>query len=715
MAAGVEQNTSLQVPGQERSVPAIALNDAVGGAKEIGDAHRPRSAPGSSRSSQQKESEDGEEQYESPPASPLAANFTPLNTSIETGGFEDPFEDHLTFSKRGSVLLDGQKAFFDGSKTGSVMSKKSPMSSSKSSLLGVPQRSPSTAEKRLSQKVRSMYEGGATIEEADEGLGIDVRNKSAGLLGFQKHTKAESTDKDTLAELPKISSPSHGDLAIPGRNIHGRPGDIRASYVKMEPWEAAGGIEDYHEVSIGDVDRYGFIRPSTARSHASSRGSHAATSEQGGRASLHRNRAEEGSVRNGRLHKPPPSSYRPHRLSLTSNSMRSSRPSSRATSNAPSALTSWSHRSRPGSVKHRRWADEAPDMLRVQPGMPQSPQTPQTPAEAAKHKVEQRRVEKWEKMARQLSSAQKSPKHTVGGGQVFAFDMTHPKLVERVWKGIPDVWRAPAWHSFLTASSKTKNRANYVHDHVLVERYHLHQEQESLDDIQIDMDVPRTIGQHVMFRARYRGGQRLLFRVLRALALEYPETGYVQGMAPLAATLLCYFDEERAFVCACRLWTDRGLAELFAPGFGSLMSALNVFETKWLAENKIVKKQLEELGIPATSYGTKWYLTLFNYALPFEAQLRVWDVFILLGGSPQHEFASGKLSKPDDEDDGRFDILHAVAAAMIDALQETLVDAEFENAMSALTGHVNVANEDILMRVTKREYEERQRRRRKGR
>ena len=51
-----------------------------------------------------------------------------------------------------------------------------------------------------------------------------------------------------------------------------------------------------------------------------------------------------------------------------------------------------------------------------------------------------------------------------------------------------------------------------------------------------------------MFRRRYRGGQRLLFRVLHAISIQFPETGYVQGMASLAATLFCYYDEERAFI-----------------------------------------------------------------------------------------------------------------------------------------------------------------------
>lgn len=30
------------------------------------------------------------------------------------------------------------------------------------------------------------------------------------------------------------------------------------------------------------------------------------------------------------------------------------------------------------------------------------------------------------------------------------------KLISRTWKGIPDCWRAAAWHAFLTASAKRR-------------------------------------------------------------------------------------------------------------------------------------------------------------------------------------------------------------------------------------------------------------------
>jgi hypothetical protein len=93
-----------------------------------------------------------------------------------------------------------------------------------------------------------------------------------------------------------------------------------------------------------------------------------------------------------------------------------------------------------------------------------------------------------------------------------------------------------------------------------------------------------------MFRRRYRGGQRLLFRVLHAISLYFPVTGYVQGMASLAATLLCYYDEEQCFVMMVRLWRYRGLERLYHPGFGGLMAALQDFEMRWLAGMDVAAK-----------------------------------------------------------------------------------------------------------------------------
>jgi hypothetical protein len=196
--------------------------------------------------------------------------------------------------------------------------------------------------------------------------------------------------------------------------------------------------------------------------------------------------------------------------------------------------------------------------------------------------------------------------------------------------------------------------------------------------------------------------QRLLFRVLHAMSLYLPDTGYVQGMAALTATLLCYYEEDRAFVMLVRLWQLRGLERLYEAGFSGLLDALSDFQTNWLRKGDVAQK-LEELCIDSTAYGTRWYLTLFNYSLPFPAQLRVWDVFMLLGDKSYSNSSTSKFS-------GDLDVLHATSTALMHATRPILLDSDFENAMKVLTSWIPIKDEDILMRVAKAEYRERKKR-----
>ncbi|PVH80245.1 RabGAP/TBC [Cadophora sp. DSE1049] len=344
----------------------------------------------------------------------------------------------------------------------------------------------------------------------------------------------------------------------------------------------------------------------------------------------------------------------------------------------------------PGN-KDRRWMDEAGDMLTLPPGLADIAEDEEggKAAELLKKK-EWERAEKWRKMAKIVKTGKD------GEGMAFEFDSTSAKLIERTWKGIPDRWRASAWHSFLSASAK--KRKDSATDEQIIAAFYALLNQSSADDLQIDLDVPRTINSHIMFRRRYRGGQRLLFRVLHCLSLYFPETGYVQGMASLAATLLCYYDEEMAFVMLARMWKLRGLDKLYESGFPGLMAALDEFQKQWLSGGPVSEK-LNEMNIEPTAYGTRWYLTLFNYSIPFAAQLRVWDVFMLLGDpettvnpTPERPFAGG------------LDILHATSAALIDGTREILLDSDFENAMKVLTSWIPVKDEELMMRVTRAEW-----------
>ena len=537
----------------------------------------------------------------------------------------------------------------------------------------------SAEEITFSMRVRSMYEhGDENAADWTTPYGDASRTASPEL------TSTTPEPPSTLEGIV-VDKTRDANNVFAGRN----PDEIRASYTK-EAHEVAGGMEDWEDLQGADVDRFGFINASRVLSHETG------MPRMNGTMGLHR-------VATGlRLMSDQPRRER-SRIRRKASIARSSRsaPPGKDTS-AGSVRSFQSNRS--GSIKRgrfrssdRRAMDEASNMLTLPPGLADiaEHQAPGKTLDLLQRK-EWSRNEKWLQMARKRSDSK-------GGGMSFDFDTSNSKLISRTWKGIPDRWRAAAWHSFISASAR--RRGDHASDEELIRNFHRLQELNCADDVQIDVDVPRTISMHIMFRKRYRGGQRLLFRVLHAIALYCPDTGYVQGMASLAATLLCYFDEERAFVMLVRLWQLRGLEQLFRSGFDGLMAALQDFEDQWLRGGDVALR-LEELGISSTAYGTRWYLTLFNMSVPFPAQLRVWDVFMLLGDLP-----SGAPSAARDAFGGAdLDVLHATSAALIDATRVIILDRDFEGAMKTLTSFVPVRDEDMLMRVAKAEYKMRKKR-----
>jgi hypothetical protein len=349
--------------------------------------------------------------------------------------------------------------------------------------------------------------------------------------------------------------------------------------------ELAGGIEDWEDVNGRDVDRYGFI--SLQRSPSRS-GTPEPRPPQ--RVSTVLQLASETPRKKRTFARAPSPAFKSQNGFMRPPSRKLSARSLRTQSSTASNNSRMSSRSQiriatnrlPGN-RDRRWMDEAGDMLTLPPGLADIAEDEEggKAADALKKK-EWDRAEKWRKMAKIMKMGKD------GEGMEFDFDVRSPKLIERTWKGIPDRWRAAAWYSFLSTSAKKKKDS--ATEEQIIGTFHKLQHHGSADDVQIDIDVPRTINSHIMFRRRYRGGQRLLFRVLHALSLYFPDIGYVQGMASLAATLLCYYDEEKTFVMLVRMWTLRGLSKLYEPGFAGLMAALDEFQIQWLNRSDVSQK-----------------------------------------------------------------------------------------------------------------------------
>ncbi|KAI0518181.1 rab-GTPase-TBC domain-containing protein [Xylaria bambusicola] len=537
------------------------------------------------------------------------------------------------------------------------------------------------AEKE-SQKVRSLYESGEVLPFGDGDVPSPIG-------------EAFEPPQEVLSDVVGNDAPSDQRLGHPTQTSAST-----SSLAQQGNRELAGGIEDWEGVDGQDVDRYGFIVPhrpesSSPPSTATPPGSSPIRySSRKNRNVLIRKDAASLSVgaKRGPTKKFSARSLNTHTSEVSAMSRRSVRSTIRqATNKLP-------------HNRDRRLIDEAGDLLALQPGLSNITEDEGIDKMIAEMKrKEGKRSEKWRKMAKIVKPGSE------GQGTIFHFDAKNPKLIERTWKGIPDCWRSAAWYSFLASSAKA-DQVNYVSDEELMAAFRRLVDEPSPDDIQIDLDVPRTINQHIMFRRRYRGGQRLLFRVLHAMSLYFPDTGYVQGMATLAATLLSYYDEEQCFIMLVRLWQFRGLNRIYQTGFVELMGALKDFETHWL-NDKDVAENLKELCIDPTAYATRWYLTLFNLSIPFPVQLRVWDVFMLLGSSPPEQPlptpGTGKETENYPTSKG-LEILHATSLAIIDTLHSTLIDSDFENAMKSLTSWVPIKDEQRFLEVVKIEWKKHQ-------
>lgn len=310
---------------------------------------------------------------------------------------------------------------------------------------------------------------------------------------------------------------------------------------------------------------------------------------------------------------------------------------------------------------------------------PRTPDVPKAiPGDDERHRrKETERVSKWMQMM--------SVKRREGGNAVsWAWRSdAQAKLLKRVYKGVPDRWRMAAWWTLSEdACSRYKGKQRSADE--LKEEYLSRIDLPSVHDVQIDLDVPRTISGHTLFVTRYGQGQRSLFHVLHCFSLLCDTCGYCQGMGPIAATLLCYFEPERTYALLVRLHDHYGMHDVFAPGFPGLLEAFYVQERLMEYIMPEVYESFRRNFISSSAWGTKWYITLFVNTVPFSQQLRLWDALWI---------------------DGR-DITVLTSVAILWAYRDLLAapNANFESILSLLSSYFVAEDDDALLRWIRKMY-----------
>ncbi|KAI1315428.1 hypothetical protein EDD11_000816 [Mortierella claussenii] len=282
---------------------------------------------------------------------------------------------------------------------------------------------------------------------------------------------------------------------------------------------------------------------------------------------------------------------------------------------------------------------------------------------------EQERSLKWAKMARQYTTETKETEYSFSN---------HSKFVPRVYKGIPDCWRAAAWTYLITKRSAgfEPNIRQIYHDMLDIS---------SPEEEQIDLDIPRTMHGHIMFRTRYGPGQCSLFKVLKAYSNYNHRVGYCQGMASVVATMLTFFDEEKTFVLLAQLFDCYGIKDLVVPGFPALFEAFYIQEELTKIYAPKVFEALETMGIATPSYASRWYITLYSAGVvPYRTLLRIWDMFLLEG----------------------FDWLYFMALALLKYHEPSLVQNNFEQTMEMLNAKMDIQDDDMLLKIARKLFKQ---------
>ncbi|KAL1918479.1 uncharacterized protein VTP21DRAFT_3139 [Calcarisporiella thermophila] len=296
------------------------------------------------------------------------------------------------------------------------------------------------------------------------------------------------------------------------------------------------------------------------------------------------------------------------------------------------------------------------------------------------HNREIRRAGKWESMAGH-SLDEGFQAHSF----LFPTQLSMQKFVSRVYKGIPNCWRAEAWWNMVVQDESEDAEI------ALFGTYHMLLRFPSCHEHEIELDILRECKRQYedpqkVHRNEQRDITQSLTRILKSFSNFDPEIGYCRGISSIVCVLLFYYDEERAFAMLTHLFRKYDLHHLLIPGFPVLIEGYYVFERLLKIHLPRVANRLSELNITPSAYTTRWFITIFAGVVPHSTLLRVWDVFMLEG----------------------FDVLFFVAVALLKLRYLRLMRIRNSEAMLEFLGSQFLARsyeEDRLMRWVRKMYE----------
>ncbi|KRY39539.1 Small G protein signaling modulator 3 -like protein [Trichinella spiralis] len=237
--------------------------------------------------------------------------------------------------------------------------------------------------------------------------------------------------------------------------------------------------------------------------------------------------------------------------------------------------------------------------------------------------------------------------------KVESFLPRSEELASLVRAGVPHSLRPYVWPR-LCGATRRRQRADYTYADMLNELKKV-DDQDDNDDYsltfgQIEKDLMRTLPNNVCFASPDGVGVGRLRRILRSIALAFPDVGYCQGMGVIAATLLLFLDEENAFWMMCTILDDLLPDRYFSDSL--LGSAVDQRIFRLLIADLLpdVDAVFRTHDIEPSLVTLHWFLTLYaSSAMPFPILLRVWDLFFYYGSTVLFKVALAMLKLRQDQ------------------------------------------------------------------
>ena len=146
---------------------------------------------------------------------------------------------------------------------------------------------------------------------------------------------------------------------------------------------------------------------------------------------------------------------------------------------------------------------------------------------------------------------------------------------------------------------------------------------------QITADVGRALRGHMKFTTKT--GQAELSRLLCAFAVRSPSVGYANSMCHVAAFLLLFYPEERAFWMLCTLIDIILPQDYYSQSLLGARADAQLLKILVFQRLPRVHAHLSKHGLDVSIFGLRWLMPLFLTTLPLHVCIRLFDVVMLEG------------------------------------------------------------------------------------